>query len=65
MNRNMFLAFVLAIASYFVWLKWMEHKYPRQPLPPVKAAAVQTQLPVAATVSENTAVAPKQPKQTL
>lgn len=28
MNRNMLLAFILAVGFYTVWLKWIEHKYP-------------------------------------
>jgi hypothetical protein len=33
------LAFILAIGFYSVWLKWVEHKYPRQQTAPAAVAA--------------------------
>lgn len=54
MNRNMLLAFVLAVGFYTVWLKWIERKYPRAKTD--KAVAAQT---AAAPAAKPAALSPK------
>ena len=59
MNRNMLLAFVLAVGFYTVWLKWIERKYPRAKTDKAVAAQLAAAPAAKAAAPETTPAAPQ------
>ena len=64
MNRNMLLAFVLAVGFYTVWLKWIERKYPRAEAGKTVAAQTANAPAAKAAQTAKTSAAAPAPQKT-